>query len=77
MSNPVHPGASDITRDPYLSAKQICSLIGCSAATLYNHVKAGHLPKGERVGPKMIRWRQSVVQAYLSKFNRGGPDEQS
>ena len=49
--------------DPYISKKEIAAERHISEKTIEAWVRAGRFPQGERIGPKMRRWRQSVVDA--------------
>ena len=64
-------GASSRLHDTYLSAKEICEEFGFSRMTLYNSVKRGLLPEGERVAARAVRWRRSVVLDAVDRLNRG------
>lgn len=80
MPNKNTPSERNISQLPeFVSARQIIELVGYTHVTLFNHIKAGHLPAGERLGPKKVRWRREVVEAYLSRLKgrrirRGGAD---
>ncbi|WP_374047691.1 helix-turn-helix transcriptional regulator, partial [uncultured Bilophila sp.] len=40
----------------YVRPKQVSYIMGVSRATLYNWIKAGKLPKPERLGARMVAW---------------------
>lgn len=69
MQNNNAPSERNNSQLPELvSARQIIEIVGYTHVTLWNHIKAGHLPRGDRIGPKEVRWRRDVVEAYLAKL---------
>jgi predicted DNA-binding transcriptional regulator AlpA len=49
----------------YLTAAQVCEFRGCKNTKLYDDIKAGVFPAGERLGTTTVRWRSDVVAAWL------------
>lgn len=54
----------------YLSAAQVCEFRGCKRTTLYEDIKAGNFPAGERLGANTVRWRSDVVAGWLEQQSR-------
>ncbi|NTI01936.1 helix-turn-helix domain-containing protein [Agrobacterium rhizogenes] len=54
-----------------MTVAQICAECGFSKQTLYDLIKRGILPQGERVGVRAVRWRRSVVDQARSRLNAG------
>ena len=54
--------------DTYRSMKDITAKRGISDKTVYAWIKKGMFPKGEKVGPKAVRWKDSVVEEAFAKM---------
>lgn len=54
----------------YLSAAQVCDYRGCKSTKLYDDIKSGVFPAGERLGTNTVRWRSDVVAAWLDEQSR-------
>jgi len=54
----------------YLSAAQVCEYRGCKLTKLYDDIKAGKFPAGERLGVTTVRWRSDVVAAWMEEQSR-------
>lgn len=54
----------------YLSAAQVCEFRGCKYTKLYDDIKAGLFPAGERLGANIVRWRSDVVASWLEEQSR-------
>ena len=48
-----------------LTTEEVCRLMGFSKVTLWRHVRAGKFPQPVRAGRQILRWRGSVIEAYL------------
>lgn len=57
--------------DSFVTVKELASELRLSRQSIRNHVKKGLLPEPERVGPKAVRWRRSVIDDALSRMNTG------
>lgn len=47
--------------EKYLSAKQLAELLGVHKSCIWKWAAQGRLPKGERLGAKCTRWKESDV----------------
>lgn len=54
----------------YLSASQVCGFRCCGKTRLYDDIKAGLFPAGERLGANTVRWRSDVVAKWLEEQSR-------
>ncbi|HEY8359801.1 MAG TPA: AlpA family phage regulatory protein [Ramlibacter sp.] len=51
--------------------KEITAKRGISDKTVYSWIKKGLFPKGEKVGPKAVRWKDSVVEEAFARMAGG------
>jgi predicted DNA-binding transcriptional regulator AlpA len=49
----------------FIRQKNLLSILGFSAPTLWRKVKAGTFPKPVKLGEKMTAWRLEEVQAWM------------
>jgi len=54
----------------YLSAAQVCEFRGCKTTKLYDDIKAGRFPAGERLGTNTVRWRSDVVAEWMDRVSQ-------
>ncbi|ODT47079.1 AlpA family phage regulatory protein [Devosia sp. 63-57] len=57
--------------ETYRSMKEITAKRGISEKTVYAWIKKGIFPKGEKVGPKAVRWKDSVVEEAFANMAGG------
>ena len=50
---------------PLLRIGQLAELLGCSTKQVQKLYKAGTLPPRTRVSERIIRWRESDIEAWL------------
>ena len=55
---------------PLLTARDVCSLIGCTRQTLERRVARGVFPKPLRVSGSSVRWSKAAVLTYLQELER-------
>lgn len=51
---------------PILRAEQVAELLGCSIKHIQNLQKAGKLPPRIRVSDRIVGWRESDLEAWLT-----------
>ena len=49
----------------------VCALFGCSPATVWRRVRAGHLASPHRIGLRTTRWRVGDLRKELAKATGG------
>jgi prophage regulatory protein len=49
-----------------LRARQVYERLGISKAEFYERVKRAEFPKGEKLSPNCVVWRESVVDDWVS-----------
>lgn len=57
----------DVAPSPYLSARQVASLVGVEVDTLYLWKREGKGPQPFRMG-KFLRYHRSEVEEWLKKL---------
>ena len=50
---------------PYQTRNQLEKLFKVSSATIYRWIKEGIFPKPVRLGPNMVRWKASDIEAWM------------
>lgn len=69
----VENGASDATRpaiDRLLRAKQIHApngILPISRSTFFTYIRTGLIPVGQRLGSRIVVWRQSDILAFVEQ----------
>ena len=58
--------ATELELKPILRQQDILSLLGISRACLWKWRMAGVFPKPMRLGPRLLGWRASDVQAWIA-----------
>ncbi len=53
-----------------LRRRQVEERTGLSRSTLYHYIKLGNFPKPMALGPRVVGWLESDVQAWIA--NRAG-----
>lgn len=56
--------------DEFITGAQICAERKFSKVTLYNLIRRGLLPPGERVSVRAVRWRRSVIERAFEEIAR-------
>ena len=56
--------------DPLLPARTAAERAGRALSTFYRDVASGALPAGMRIGPRMVRWRASVIDKAVEDAAR-------
>lgn len=56
-----------------LTAREVCSALKISLATLYRSISAGRLPKPVKIGERASRWRSSDLAEFIDGL--GKPDK--
>jgi predicted DNA-binding transcriptional regulator AlpA len=59
--------ATDLAQSDLLSLEQIASRIGCSVRAIQQYRQRGDFPDPLRVGPRMVRWPASAIEAWLAR----------
>ena len=57
--------------DPLLTSEQIQNEFGISRTTVYLWTKQKLFPAPIKIGPRFIRWRRSVIEAWKSEQAKG------
>lgn len=52
-------------REALLRKREVLCLLGMSNSTFYNRIKAGDIPPGVPIGPRMKGWPASEIEAYI------------
>jgi len=50
---------------PYQTRQQIETLLQISPATIYRWTKEGKFPQKIHLGPNMVRWKASDIEAWM------------
>lgn len=58
------------TVDPYLTIKDITSLIQVEPSTIYRWIEKGLFPAGVKLGANCVRWRSSAISAWQESRER-------
>lgn len=53
--------------DPLFDRGDLCRFLKISRSTSYEWQDKGFLPKGLRIGPAVVRWRRSDLEAFLQR----------
>lgn len=56
--------------DQLLRAREVFRQLAVSQASFYRMLRDGRFPPGTRLGPGIIRWRQSQVNDWLAKVGK-------
>lgn len=51
--------------DALIRKTRVLEMTGWSNSTLYNRISAGLFKPGVKVGPRIVAWPQSEVDAYI------------
>ena len=60
--------------DRLLRRRQVEEITGMSRSSIYRLMKAREFPRGVRIGPKTVRWRASVIAAWLDSRPAAGDE---
>lgn len=52
-------------QEALIRKRRVLAMTGWSNSTLYNRIAAGVFKPGVKVGPRMVAWPQSEVEAYI------------
>jgi len=52
-------------QEALIRKRRVLEMTGWSNATLYNRIAAGLFKPGVKVGPRMVAWPLSEVEAYI------------
>jgi prophage regulatory protein len=55
------------SQEALIRKRQVLELTGWSNSTLYQRIADGKFKKGVRIGPRMVAWPLSEVQAYIAQ----------
>lgn len=70
------PSADDIVPgDRFLSMKELCHKVGMGKSTVYRWIDEGRFPPGIELAPQIVRWRESVIDAWMASFSSGAPSK--
>ncbi len=53
--------------DQLLRTKEVYRMLGISEGSFYKLLREGKFPPGIRLGGRIIRWRQSVVEHWIDE----------
>jgi prophage regulatory protein len=49
----------------YVRARQLAQQLGISLATLWRWEREGRLPRGTRLSPHVVAWRDEIIEGWL------------
>ena len=52
--------------DKLLDRPAVLERIGFKTSTLYKMMRAGQFPQPIKIGPRIVRWPESEIEAYLA-----------
>ena len=52
-------------QEALIRKRRVLEMTGWSNSTLYARISAGMFKPGVKVGPRMVAWPQSEVEAYI------------
>jgi prophage regulatory protein len=58
---------AEVIREALIRKRQVLEMTGWSNSTLYQRIADGQFKKGVRIGPRMVAWPLSEVQAYIAR----------
>lgn len=57
--------------EKFISVKELCSILGCSIATIYRWDKEGVLPfRKVKIGKAKVGYRYSEVEDFISEISK-------
>jgi excisionase family DNA binding protein len=57
--------------EKFISVKELCSILGCSIATIYRWDKEGVLPfRKVKIGKAKVGYRYSEVEDFISELSK-------
>ena len=54
-----------LPESPFLRIKGVCAFLGCGEATVWRWVRAGRLPKPQKLGPRFTVWKRAEIEEYV------------
>ena len=61
--------------EKYLSAKQLAGLLNVSLSCIWRWAASGKLPKGEKLGRRCTRWKESDILKAIEEMKGSVPAE--
>lgn len=61
---------AEILREALLRKREVLRVTGLSNSTLYNRIRAGVIPRGVPMGPRLKGWPASEIDAYVQSCIR-------
>ncbi|MFM0072593.1 AlpA family transcriptional regulator [Paraburkholderia sediminicola] len=58
---------SEALVEALIRKRQVLEMTGWSNSTLYQRIADGEFKKGVSIGPRMVAWPLSEVQAYIAR----------
>ena len=55
-------------RERLLRRREVEKITGMGRSSIYRLMKKGKFPRRVRIGPKAVRWRLSVIMAWLKSL---------
>ena len=52
--------------DKLLNKQDVLARLGFKTSTLYRLMRLGEFPQPIRIGPRIVRWPESEIEAYLA-----------
>ena len=65
MSKSTITNQNNLPPSPFLRIKGVCTFLGCGEATVWRWVRAGRLPKPQKLGPRFTVWKRSEIEDFL------------
>jgi predicted DNA-binding transcriptional regulator AlpA len=56
--------------DRLLDVHEVAAMLGRARSTVWSDVKLGIFPAPLRVGRRNVRWRKSLVEAYIGRLEQ-------
>jgi predicted DNA-binding transcriptional regulator AlpA len=61
----MEPNMAQIFQEALLRKREVLRITGLSNSTLYNRIKEGVIPRGVPIGPRLVGWPASEIDAYI------------
>lgn len=58
--------AAEASGDRLLRASEVARKLSVSSRTVWRMTDGGELPRPVRIGTRMVRWRESEIEAYIA-----------
>jgi len=66
MSNP-HRTTSQLSIDRIVRLPEVLYIVGLTKTTVYKYMQDGQFPSSLKLGSRAVGWRESEIQAWISR----------